>query len=138
MDVYLTQNNNEVVVKMPYLPEALEFKYGVTTISFDSITQGELKAIGKSAPVSISMSGIIPKISNGEPYLRASSFLGWELVMKLDRMNKRRFPLRFILTDSPINLPVVMTDFSPSVMQNGDIQYSMVLDEFRFAAVMKK
>ena len=130
MDIYLSINNREQVMKFPVLPSAFTVTKPQKNDTFETISQGELKLIGLTGLKSISFSSFFPV--RDYPFLRDRSDTGFGYVYTIDTWIARRVPMRLIITDTPINMAVVIDSFEYTVKADGDLAFSISFSEFKF------
>lgn len=116
MKIYLSINNREKVIQLPHLPSEITISKGQSNETYSTVN-GELNLIGNLSLETISFS---------------SFFDGWSLVEEIKSMRKRKLPLRLIVTETPINMPVTIDEFEASMRQGKKVWYSITLHEFRF------
>ena len=118
-------------MKLPVLPTAFTVSKPQKNDTFETITQGELKLIGLTGLKSISFSSFFPV--RDYTFLRDRSDKGYGYVHTLDTWIAKRIPMRLIITDTPINMAVVIDSFEYTVKSDGDLAYTINFVEFRFA-----
>lgn len=128
MDIYLSVNNREEVMRLPVLPPSFTITKPQTTQTFETVTAGELQLIGTPKLKGITISSFFPV--RDYPYLRDTSMRGWEYVYKIDVWIQRKLPIRLIITDTPINMAVAVKNFDYSIKTDGDLWYNLQLEEF--------
>jgi len=137
MDIYLSINNRERVIKLPVVPEAFDIKSPQNNEIFTSVSQGDLKLIGLQGLKSLSLQSFFPV--KDYPFLRDRTYKGWEYVTMLEAWKAKRVPIRLIITGTPINLPMAIESFTYGVHDgSGDINYTLELEEFRFIKLQQK
>lgn len=129
-------NNREQVIQLPVLPQSFEVSSPHNHETFETINQGQLKLIGLEGLKSLRLQSFFPV--NEYPFNRDNTYKGYEYVNLIEEWRKRRIPIRLIITDTPINLPVVIDDFSYSERDgSGDVYYTLDLSEFKFVQVKR-
>lgn len=128
MDIYLSVNNRADVMKLPVLPPTFTISKPQGLQTFETVSQGELQLIGSPKLKSISISTFFPV--RDYPYLRDTSMKGWEYVYKIDTWIAQKLPIRLIITDTPINMAVAVKDFQYTIKTDGDLWYTLELEEF--------
>ena len=128
MDIYLSVNNREEVIRLPVLPSTFTISKPQTTQVFETISQGELQLIGTPKLKGITISSFFPV--KDYPYLRDRSMKGWEYVYVIDTWILRKLPLRLVITDTPINMAVAVKNFDYTVKTDSDLWYKLELEEF--------
>ena len=99
-----------------------------STETFETVSHGELMLIGSPKLKSISISSFFP--IRDYPYLRDKSMKGWEYVYKIDTWIDLKLPIRLIITETPINMAVAVKDFKYTIKTDGDLWYTLDLEEF--------
>ena len=128
MDIYLSVNNRADILKIPVLPPSFTISKPQSLTAFETVSQGELQLIGSPKLKSISISSFFPV--RDYPYLRDTSMKGWEYVYKIDTWIEQKLPIRLIITDTPINMAVAVKDFKYTIKTDGDLWYTLELEEF--------
>lgn len=116
MDIYLSINNRERVIKVPYLPPELTISSPQGNETFQTVNN-ELNLIGNLGLKGISFSSYCDD---------------WEFVNILEELRKRKLPFRMVITDTKINIAVTIDNFDYSMKQGKKIYYILSLKEFRF------
>ena len=129
MDIYLSVNNREQILKLPVLPAEFTVSKPHTNEVFETVTQGQLKLIGRPALKSISWSSFFP--IRDYPFLRNRSDTAFGYLYTIDTWYERKLPIRLIITDTPINMAVTIDDFSYTIGKDGDMKYSITLSEVK-------
>ena len=128
MDIYLSVNNRADILKIPVLPSQFTISKPQSTETFETVSHGELMLIGSPKLKSISISSFFP--IRDYPYLRDKSMKGWEYVYKIDTWIDLKLPIRLIITETPINMAVAVKDFKYTIKTDGDLWYTLDLEEF--------
>lgn len=128
MDIYLSINNREKVIKIPVLPSEINISSSQGNETFAAVS-GNLNIIGNLELKTLSWNSFFP--CSKRKYSHDSSFFGWEYIKELEEMRKRKIPFRLIITDTPINMPVTIDSFEYGLKKGPqDIYYSIELKEF--------
>ena len=127
MDIYLSVNNREQVLRLPVLPSEFNVSKPQSNETFDTVTQGQLKLIGRPSLKSISWSSFFPV--RDYPFLRDRSDTAFGYLYTLDTWISKKLPVRLIITETPINMACSIDDFSYSIKKDGDMHYSITLGE---------
>ena len=128
MDIYLSVNNRADVMCLPVLPSSFTISKPQSTEIFETVSQGELQLIGVPKLKGITISSFFPV--RDYPYLRDTSMKGWEYVYKIDTWIEQKLPIRLVITDTPINMAVAVKDFEYTIKTDGDLWYTLELEEF--------
>ena len=129
MDIYLSVNNREEVLRLPVLPPEFTVSMGRNNEVFDTVSQGQLKLIGASALKTISWSSFFP--CRDYPFLCDRSDTAFGYLYTIDTWYEKKLPIRLIITDTPINMAVTIDDFSYTIGRDGDMKYSITLSEVK-------
>lgn len=129
MDIYLSVNNREQVLCLPVLPSEFTISKPQSNEVFDTVTQGQLKLIGRPSLKSISFSTFFP--IRDYPFLRDRSMKAWGYLELIDTWILKKLPIRLIITETPINMACCVDDFSYTIKKDGDMYYSITLSEFK-------
>lgn len=131
MDIFISINNREQVIKLPVLPKDFKIQSGMKNESYDTISMGEIKLIGLSQLKAISLSSFFP--AQDYSFLRDKTYKAYEYVNMIEEWIKRRVPIRLIITDTPINMACTIEGFEYGEQDGSrDIYYTLSLSEFKF------
>lgn len=137
IDIFLSINNREQVIKLPVLPENYEVSSPNNNEIFETINQGELKLIGLKGLQSLSIQSFFP--AKEYSFNRDNAHKGYEYVEIIQSWIDRRVPIRLIITDTPINMAVSIEDFRYGQRDGSkDVYYTLELEEFRFIELRRK
>jgi len=129
LDIYLSVNNREQVICLPVLPAEFTISKPQKNEVFETVTQGELKLIGKPGLKSITISSFFP--IRDYPFLKDRTYKGFEYVYIIDKWIEAKYPIRLIITETPINMVCCVDDFQYSIKKDGDLYYTLTLSEFK-------
>lgn len=136
MDIFISQNNRATVIQLPVVPEKFNVSLEQNHENFNSISQGDLRLIGHTGLKNISFSSFFPlDDDNNAPYIRSRDWFGHTFTTIFESMMLRRIPVRLLITETRINLPMTIDRFEYEVGKSGDVDYTMQLTEFRFVKV---
>lgn len=131
MDIFLSINNREQLIKLPVLPAEFLIQSGMNNNTYETISQGEIKLIGLSTLKTLLIQSFFPK--KDYPFLRDRTYSGWEYVEIIESWKERRIPIRIIITDTPINMAATIESFEYGPRDgSGDIYYTLYLSQFKF------
>lgn len=134
MDIFLSINNREQVIKLPVAPSEFKIQSPVNNETFTTANLGDIKLLGLRGLKSISISSFFPV--HDYPFLRDNSYKGFEYVEIIERWIDRRLPVRLVIPAAGINLPVTIDSFEYGPQDgSGDIYYTLVLSEFKLVNV---
>lgn len=136
MDIFLSINNREQVIMLPVIPKEFLIKSPYKNEGFESVSQGELKLIGLRGLKSMTISSFFPQ--QEYPFTRDDTYKAWEYIEMIENWRERRIPIRLVITDTPINMAVVIENFEYGIKDGtGDIYYTLTLSEFKFITVRR-
>lgn len=131
MDIFISINNREQVIKLPVLPKEFKIQSAMKNETYDTISAGEIKLIGMPQLKAISISSFFP--ANDYPFLRDRTYKSWEYINMIEDWKSRRVPIRIIITDTPINMACTIEGFEYGEQDGSrDIYYNLSLSEFKF------
>lgn len=137
MDIFLSVNNREQVIQLPIIPSDFKIQSPVNHETFTTINQGDIKLFGERGLKAITIDSFFP-VKN-YPFSRNKNMLGWEYVEMIESWIDRKLRVRFIVTNTPINLVFTIDDFEYGPQDgSGDIYYSLALSEFKMIQLQKK
>ena len=102
MDIYLSVNNREQVIRLPVLPPEFTVSKPHSNEVFETVTRGQLKLIGRPSLKSISWDSFFPV--RDYPFLRDRSYKAFGYLYVIDTWIQQKLPIRLIITDTPINI----------------------------------
>lgn len=129
MDIYLSVNNREQVICLPVLPAEFTVSKPQKNETFETITQGDLKLIGTTGLKGITISSFFPV--RDYPFLKDKSYKGFDYVYIIDKWIEAKYPIRLIITETPINMVCCVNDFGYSIKKDADLYYTLSLSEFK-------
>lgn len=129
MDIFLSVNNREQVLQLPVLPAEFTITKPQKNDTFETISQGDLKLIGVPGLKGITINSFFPV--RNYPFLRDRSYKGFEYVYIIDKWIEAKYPIRLIITETPINMVCSVDDFSYTIKKDGDLYFSLVLSQFK-------
>lgn len=128
MDIYLSVNNGETVMTLPVIPSEFTITKPQNTETFETVSKGELQLIGVPKLKGITIETFFP--IRDYPFLRDRSMKGWEYVYLIDTWILEKLPIRLVISETPINMAVAVKDFQYGIKTDGDLWYSLELEEF--------
>lgn len=132
MEIYVSINNRESVMKIPVLPAEFTVASPFGAETYNTIGQGDILLIGMRGLKTVSWSSFFPKRSY--PFARDRAMSAWEYVRLLEGYRERRLPVRLVMANGPdINIAAFISEFSYSEQDgSGDVYYDIVFEEFKF------
>lgn len=132
MDFFLLDPNTNTLLRFPVAPTELQVQIGPKTLSFSPISLGDVEVPKGRQPVRLSMSGLFPGTGRSLPGVNGQ--LPNDIVAQIKAWSDNAYnkPLRFIVTTTPWNLLVFISNFEPTHRGgHGDVWYSLSLTEWR-------
>lgn len=137
-DIYISVDNNAEVIKIPIPPISWSFgsPFGIT--NFTTIDLGAISLIDERGVKSISITGFFPKERTSYSFDRSKHLEGWDYVKKIEEWRRRRIPVRLVITDTPMNIAMVINNFTYGVQDGtGDVYYTLQMQEFKFLNIQQ-
>lgn len=128
MDIYLSVNNRADILKIPVLPPQFSILKPQSLSTFETVSSRDLQLIGTPKLKGITIESFFPV--KDYPYLRDTSMKGWDYVYKIDTWVEQKLPIRLVITDTPINMAAAVKNFEYTVKTDGDLWYTLELEEF--------
>ncbi len=126
--IFLSVNNREEVMELPVVPPEFSVSKPQGDDTFETVTGEELSFIDTPGLKSISWESFFP--SKDYPFLRCLRLDDvWQYGYKIDIWIKRKLPIRLIISGTPINMAVKVTQFDYKLGMTGDIEYSIAFKE---------
>ena len=119
MDIYLSVNNREQVIRFPVLPAEFTISKPQNNETFETVTHGDLKLIGTPGLKGITINSFFP--IRDYPFLRDRSYKGFEYVYIIDKWIEAKHPIRLIISETPINMVCCVDDFEYTIKRDGDL-----------------
>jgi hypothetical protein len=130
MDIYLYTNDRSEVIRLPVVPPEVMIRSPQKNEIFESISLGELKTIGLKGLRTLSLSTFFP--SKDYPFLKDRTYKGFEYVDIIERWRSSGLPMRLMITETNINMPITIDEFEYGIKDaSKDVVYIMTISEFR-------
>lgn len=131
MDIFIYTDDRKEVIKLPVIPSEIMIKSPQKNDIFESISMGELKLIGTKGLKAISLSSFFPV--KDYPFLKDRTYKGFEYVNIIEKWRDNKKPLRLIITETNINIPITIDDFEYGINDgSGDVYYTLSISEYRY------
>ncbi len=134
MDIFLSVNNREEVLQIPVMPSSFTITKPQTTEKFETVSGEEIMLIGTPKLKGIGIESIFP--TKTCPFIHHTynpDMWGWDYVYMIDTWIEKKYPIRLIITyeheDTPVNMPVAVTDFEYSMKTDGDLWYTITFEQ---------
>lgn len=130
MDIFLSTMDRKQIIQLPIVPSEFKIPSPMSHETYTTINQGDIKLIGRRGLKALTIDTFFP--SKDYPFLRDRTYKGWEYVEIIESWNDKRFPIRLVASNTPINMMVVIDSFEYGPQDgSGDIYYSLALSEFK-------
>ncbi|QOT13737.1 LysM peptidoglycan-binding domain-containing protein (plasmid) [Paenibacillus sp. JNUCC32] len=137
---WLKFNNGAEVMWLPVNPDtiAVASVHGYEDIEVSNL--GEYTIIGNGRQKEFTLSSLFPRDYNASFCEHPRLLDPWEYVKTIERWQRSGKPVRYIVTNTPINIAVTIRNFEYEERggEPGDIYYTLDLKEYTFIKVAKK
>ncbi|MDF2934971.1 MAG: Peptidoglycan-binding LysM [Paenibacillaceae bacterium] len=140
--LWLSFNNQEDVFEFPILPGKIEVSNQGEGSGYEVYGLGQINVIKSPGLAEYSFETILPATQNQYPFITARYYYEPRYYVELiEKWRQTRHPIRFVYTGPSlqINTPasIESLDWSETAGENGDIQISLKLKEYRFYAARR-
>lgn len=129
--VYISTYNRSRVILLPVPPEVSIS--GTNNNEVFKTGSGELNLPGTKSLQQITLKGFFP--AHAYPFVQASVYTPIELIELLENMRNKREPIRLIIPEDNLNMPVLISSLDYEKAPNKDIAYTLKVSEFRIPGV---
>lgn len=143
MEFWLSWQNRAESMRLPVLPSSFEMKTANTNTRVNINELGTINLIGKSDLKEIAIESFFPTWPRG--YNHHYCDISWypsnpyDAVKQIERWRKSGKPIRFIITDTNINIAAAIESFTYGERDgSGDVYFSLELSEYIFPHVKLK
>ncbi|MBM7577665.1 hypothetical protein [Jeotgalibacillus terrae] len=131
MDIFLSINNREQVIRLPIVPEEFEIKLPYNNETFNRLDQKALRLIGLEGLKTITLQSFFP--NRYYSFARDQTYRGFEYIEIIEAWMARRVPIRLIITDTPINMAASIDEITYTPRDGStDVYYTLSLSQFNF------
>ncbi len=132
--IELSFNNREDVFILPINPPEMVFTSRQMNQKINLLDTGEINLIGAKGLISTEISSFFP--SPTSPFFRRAKKTPAEYVALLKKWKASKRPIRLIITDLNVNLAMAIDSLAfRAVEGNSDVNYTLILSEYRFLNV---
>ncbi|ASJ54405.1 hypothetical protein [Brevibacillus formosus] len=135
MDIYLWIDNAKELIRLPVLPSEFKINEGQNNETYDTVKHGEIKLIGLRKLATCSIESFFPDQNNDYTFVRDKTMSGIEYAKTILRWKDMRLPIRMIIPQLDINLPMTIESFEYGADTTTDIPYTLELSEFKFPQI---
>ncbi|MHC1683415.1 MAG: hypothetical protein AB6733_10745 [Clostridiaceae bacterium] len=137
MNIYLSNLDRTEIIQLPVLPSEVEVDRAQKNETYETINNGDYKAIGKLGLRSINISSFFH--SKNYAFLKDNTYKGMEYVDIIEKWRESGKPIRIIITDLKINMAATVDNFKHGFKDGTkDVYYSMSISEYREEKENKK
>ncbi|MBC2855246.1 hypothetical protein H3N56_03795 [Cetobacterium sp. 2A] len=127
MEIYFSVDNNREIFKLPYVPPDVDFGSPLDSGTFETTSGKILTLVGENGLKTLTIDSFFPS--------KLYSWLGSVTLAPLciDFFKRHRNkPLRIVIASLSIqeNMECIITDFRYSKKHNGDIKYTLSIQEY--------
>lgn len=134
VDIYVRERNGTREIRVPWLPEKINFKSGgVTMATYDILDRGEVAVPTGSGLAAYSWESLFPgENRKGFSMQRGTWYDPKHYHNILEDWKKNGTPLNLLVTGYPINVDVLLEDYEGDLAGGfGDIEYTLSFIEDR-------
>lgn len=129
MRIYLSIDNGAEVLEIPVIPPEFSVSKPQNDEEFETIDGSSLAFIDVPGLKSIAWSSFFP--AKEYPFIRGERLSDvWQYGYKIDRWIEQKYPIRLIISGTPINMACKVNKFDYKMGTDGDIYYDIELKEF--------
>jgi nucleoid-associated protein YgaU len=138
MEIWLSWQNNAERLRLPVLPSSFEVEVGNLNTRVNINEIGNINLIGKSDLKEMTIESFFP--AQDYYFCEYTGFPSpYECVEMIESWRTSGKPIRLIITDTPINLPMAIENFAYGEKDGtGDVYFSLELAEYKFLNVKKE
>jgi Uncharacterized protein containing LysM domain len=126
MTIYITDTTNGQKTIIPMLPAEIDFKATADFLSYSVMDLGQVKIPNGCELSTVSWQAIFPgKNIKNQPYVCGTWQQPDNLVKLFDKYKANGTPLQLVATDSPINMPVYISEFDVTLKASYGWDYSI-------------
>lgn len=133
MEIVLSVNNRlnagDVMI-LPVTPASFSVLKPQSLEEFEVVSKKDLQLIGTPKLKGFDFESFFPIKGHNYSYLKNRDMWGWDYVNKLDEWIAKKYPIRIIVTDTPINMAAAVADFQYEIKSDGNLWYSLSFKEF--------
>lgn len=134
VDIYIRERNGKREIRIPWLPEKIEFESGGTVrITYDIMDRGPVEIATGSGLCGYSWESVFPGKNRRDQHMMRGKWKDPSTYHKiLEDWKKKGTPLRLLVVGYPINQNVILDDYNGAPAGAfGDIEYEVSFIEDR-------
>ncbi len=138
MEFWLTFDNGKEKIHLPVPPSAYSVNRGMIVAVENVNDFGELALIGKRKLRDLTLTSFFP--AQKYPFCQTTPKKNpYDYVKQIERWRDSGKPCRLLITDTDINMPVAIENFTTGEKDgSGDVYFDLALKEYRFVKVEDK
>lgn len=130
----LSFNNHEEMFNLPINPPSFELSEGNLNKTVTLLNVGEITLIGNRGRIGCKLSSFFP--SSRSPHYWRADREPMEYINTLLKWKNSKRPIRFIISDSEVNLAMALENITYSKREgDDDVYYTLDMSEYRFLNV---
>ena len=129
MRIFLSIDNGAELLELPVIPGEFSISTNQTGETFETVDGSSLAFIDVPGLSGIGWSSFFP--ARDYPYIKGTRLPSvWQYKEILERWIELKYPIRLIITDTPINIAAKITAFDLKMGASGDLNYDVSFSEF--------
>lgn len=129
MRIFLSIDNGAELLEVPVVPGEFSISTAQSDETFETVDGSYLAFIDAPGLSGIGWSSFFP--SRDYPYIKGARLPSvWQYNETLERWIKLKYPIRLIITETPINIAAKVTAFDCKMGPSGDLNYDIQFKEF--------
>lgn len=141
VDIYIREKNGSREIRIPWLPEKIDYKSGgIFAATYDIMNKGEVAVPTGRGLATVSWSSEFPGKNRTDRSMMRGSWKDPSHYHKiLEDWRNKQTELRIMVTGYPINLDVFLEDYEAAPAGGfGDMEYSVTFKENRDITITSK
>lgn len=127
--IYLSIDNGAEVLELPVIPSEFLVSKPQKDETFETVSGEEIAFIDAPGLRGISWSSFFP--SKDYPFLRCQRLADvWQYGYTLDKWIAQKYPIRLVISGTPINMATKVTTFDYRMGPDGDLYYDIAFKDF--------
>ncbi len=116
---------------LPVTPSSFEIDTGIRIETINIHTVGDVNLAGLKSLSTIKVDCLLP--ARAYPFALSSQIIPYEIVATLQEWSDQGHILRFIISETPVNIPVIIENVAYGERDgSGDVYASLTLREYRY------
>ena len=129
IQIFLSIDNGADMLEVPVIPSEFKVSKPQNDETFETVTGEEIAFIDAPGLKGIQWSSFFP--SRDYPFLRCTRLADvWQYGYKLDQWIAQKYPIRLVISGTPINMATKVSAFDYRMGPDGDLYYDIAFKEF--------